>query len=105
MCTVLTDAPLKTIPYKPIASNCEECKICENICRVKALKGKTWKVGISRNEIVDVFLCNTCFQYVVQCPWTQKYMNEKAHTTTYNLLLPCIKENFEIFTIFEKKKK
>lgn len=79
MCSILTDAPLKTISHKPVNSNCGDCKICENICTIKAIKGKTWKPGISRNEIIDVFLCNTCFQCVVQCPWTQKYMNEKAH--------------------------
>jgi len=77
MCSVLTDAPIITSSHKPLDSKCGECSICQDICAYKALKGTTWKPGMSRDEIVDVFLCTTCFQCVVQCPWTQKYMNEK----------------------------
>ena len=84
MCSILTDAPLKTISHKPFDSNCGECKICENICSIKALKGKTWEPGISRDEIVDVFLCNTRFQ----CPWTQKYMNESESTYHWFVTTP-----------------
>lgn len=77
MCSVLTNAPLNTTAHTPTDSKCVECTICKYICKVKAIKGETWHVGISRDEMVDVFLCNTCYQCVVQCPWTQKYLNEK----------------------------
>jgi len=74
MCTVLTDAPLETVLHKPSNSLCGDCNICVNICSVKAIKGNPWKIGISRNEIVDVFKCNTCLKCLALCPWTQKYM-------------------------------
>ncbi len=74
MCTVLTDAPLVTKLHKSIDSSCGDCNICVDICSVNAIKGKSWNAGISRDEIVNVFLCNTCFKCVVHCPWTKKYM-------------------------------
>ena len=77
MCTILTDAPLKTIVKKPIVSRCGDCNSCEKICLVNAIKGTSWSYGIARDEIVDVFSCRTCFQCVVQCPWTQKYINQQ----------------------------
>lgn len=76
MGSILTNAPLKSELNKPMASNCGECDICKNICKVNAIKGKAWKLGISRETIVDVFLCTTCFQCVVQCPWTIRYMKK-----------------------------
>lgn len=74
MCSVLTDAPLKSVLHQPETSKCGDCNICVEICRINAIKGNPWKKGLAREEIVDVFLCNTCLQCMVQCPWTQKYM-------------------------------
>lgn len=77
MCTVLIDAPLKTVLFTPSISQCGDCNICENICLVKAIKGNSWEIGISRDELVDVYRCNTCLKCLALCPWTQRYMKKK----------------------------
>lgn len=74
MCTVLTDAPLITVLFIPSISQCGDCNICENICLVKAIKGNSWEIGISRDELVDIYRCNTCLKCLALCPWTQRYM-------------------------------
>jgi len=76
MCSILTDAPIKTVLHPPINSRCGNCSICKDICKVKAIKGNSWEFGISRNKLVDVFKCNMCLKCLVLCPWTQKYMSE-----------------------------
>jgi len=76
MCSVLTNAPLETVAYQPMDSKCKNCNICKNTCTVNAIKGKSWDYGISRDEIVDVSLCNTCLKCLVHCPWTQRYIRK-----------------------------
>lgn len=78
MCTVLCNAPLETKLHGISKSKCGDCTICIDICKPNALKGTIWETGISRDKIVDVFSCKPCLQCVVQCPWTQKYINQKA---------------------------
>jgi epoxyqueuosine reductase len=62
MCSVLTDAPLKTVLHTPVRS--------------KPLKGPEWKKGIHRDELVDVYLCKSCLLCLALCPWTQEYVNK-----------------------------
>lgn len=76
MCTVLTDAPLKTVLNTPVNSLCGSCSICTNICPTKAIKGKTWDISTSRDELVDVYKCTTCMECLAYCPWTQAYMKK-----------------------------
>jgi epoxyqueuosine reductase QueG len=76
MCTVLTDAPLKTALNTPVNSLCGSCSVCTNICPTEAIKGKTWDIGISRDELVDVYKCTTCMECLAYCPWTQTYMKK-----------------------------
>ena len=76
--TVLTDAPLETVPYAPISPKCGNCNICRDICERKVLKGTTWNTAISRDDIIDVYGCSTCLKCLVHCPWTQKYVNFKS---------------------------
>lgn len=38
--TVLTDAPLETVLYKPLSPKCGNCRICANICEKQVLKIK-----------------------------------------------------------------
>ena len=76
MCTVLTNAPLRTEICKPMNSFCKDCNICKDICFRKAIKGNIWKEGISRDEIVDVNMCSPCLKCLAHCPWTQKYMKK-----------------------------
>ena len=80
MCTVLTDAPLKTVSCNPEPPRCGDCNICQDICSVKAIKGNTWSINTSRDELVDVDRCTTCLECLVFCPWTQKYMSENMPT-------------------------
>jgi len=82
MCSILTNAPLVSKRQEPSVPLCGNCNICKEICKTNAIKGEIWECGIAREKIVDVFVCTTCFQCVVQCPWTKKYINEneKAHT-------------------------
>jgi epoxyqueuosine reductase QueG len=75
---VLTDIPLNTEFHNPSDFLCGNCRICVDICQPNALKGKVWKSGIEREEIIDVDKCTTCLKCMVHCPWTQKYMNRKS---------------------------
>ncbi len=75
MCTVLTDAPLETVLYSPLKSQCGNCCICKDICKVEAIKGNAWDIHTARDEIVDADKCNTCLKCLVFCTWTQKYIN------------------------------
>jgi len=74
--SVLTDVPLPTVLHAPSDVLCKNCHICLDICEPKALKGKVWQSGISREEIIDVDSCSTCLKCMVHCPWTQAYMNK-----------------------------
>ena len=74
---VLTDIPLNTKLYDPSTVLCGNCRVCVDICQPNALKGKVWRSGIEREEIIDVDKCTTCLKCMVHCPWTQKYMNRK----------------------------
>jgi epoxyqueuosine reductase QueG len=78
MCTVLTDAPFTTVSYPPETSRCGNCRTYRDICSVNAIKGNTWSITTSRDELVDVYACMTCLECLVFCPWTQKYMNENT---------------------------
>lgn len=78
MCTVLTDAPLKTVLCAPKIPSCGDCSTCQDICSVNAIKGNTWSISTARDELVDVYKCITCLECLIFCPWTQKYMNENA---------------------------
>lgn len=79
MCTVLTDAPVKTILSSPLQSQCGNCNVCQLVCNVEAIKGKNWSNSTTRDDLVDVYKCTTCLMCLALCPWTQKYM--KKHIT------------------------
>jgi epoxyqueuosine reductase len=73
MCTVLTDAPLESVLYSPEDSKCGDCQVCVDACATGALKGKTWDIQTSRDEIVNIAHCTTCLRCLAMCPWTQRY--------------------------------
>lgn len=77
MCTVLTDAPLKTISHTPENSRCGECRICVDICSPGAIKGKEWDINVLRDDLVDVFKCTSCLKCLAFCPYTQAYIEKK----------------------------
>ncbi|MDR3048660.1 MAG: epoxyqueuosine reductase [Elusimicrobiota bacterium] len=88
--SILTDAPLETaIPYDE--GKCGECLICKEACPAGAVKGKNWKLGIMRDEILDAQLCmqkasqraasigvdaTICGRCIAVCPYTKKYLSE-----------------------------
>ena len=74
MCTILTNAPIKTVSFSPQTSRCEKCAICQGICPTKALSGRPWSPEENRDDILNVSKCNTCLKCMIHCPWTQKYM-------------------------------
>lgn len=74
--TVLTNAPLDTELHEPLLPKCGNCNICGDICERKVLKGMTWNITISRDEIIDVYRCSTCLKCLVHCPWTHKYIKQ-----------------------------
>lgn len=74
MCSVLTDMPLDTIQTEPIlSSRCGECNLCLKICPVQAIHGRKWELGISRNDIVDVYRCVTCLKCLAGCRYSIIY--------------------------------
>lgn len=80
MCTVLTDAPLKTVLHSPLKSQCGDCDICKQVCAVHAIRGNSWSIRTTRDNLIDVNKCNTCLQCMIFCPWTQKYMKNRMET-------------------------
>lgn len=71
---VLTNAPLKTLVFSPILPKCGTCNICVDACKPKVLTGKMWETGISREEMIDVYMCSTCLTCLLVCPWTKIYV-------------------------------
>jgi epoxyqueuosine reductase len=80
MCTVLTNAPLPTENRLIVMPKCVKCTVCKNVCEAEAIHGSTWKIGMNRDLIVDVYHCNSCLKCLTNCPWTQKYMKKNATT-------------------------
>lgn len=78
MCTVLTNAPLPSENRPIVMPKCGECFVCKNVCQAEAIHGSTWKIGMNRDLIVDVYHCNSCLKCLTNCPWTQKYMRENT---------------------------
>lgn len=74
MCSVLTNMPLDTVKGEIISSRCGECNLCVNICPVHVISGRNWKLGISREEIVDVHRCITCLKRLAGCRYSIMYM-------------------------------
>ncbi len=56
LATVLTDAGLD-IAAPVEQSMCGDCHHCVDHCPVKAIKGKNWQLGSSRDSIYDAFVC------------------------------------------------
>ncbi len=74
LCAVLTNAPLTTENMPIVMPKCGKCNICKDVCKANVIHGSTWKIGMNRDLIVDVYHCNSCLKCLTDCPWTQKYM-------------------------------
>ncbi len=87
--TVLTD--MKLITGKPIEiSNCGECQKCVQICPGKAIVGRNWIRGVTREQIFNALRCRQAIEEMIDqtnvtnlicglciavCPWTQQYLD------------------------------
>jgi len=84
LAAVLTNAVLPAQNMPPLASPCEDCTVCRDICAPGALQGLLWSPGIPREQLLDAHKCTQCFLCLSQCPWTQRYHErcrpEKAAT-------------------------
>jgi epoxyqueuosine reductase len=86
--TVLTDAPLET--GAPLdESQCGTCTACVDACPAKAPSGRSWGLGIYRDEFFDARACcrkatefceaagidsTICGICIEACPWTRKFI-------------------------------
>ena len=87
--SILTDAPLYTV--LPInKSRCGDCMVCMDTCPGFAVLGKTWEVGLYRDEFFDSVKCRKtardrakqrfgvnitiCGKCIEVCPYTQRYL-------------------------------
>ena len=74
LCSVLTDAPLKTVLHKPASPLCGDCTVFKDICQVQAISGTSWIPGVRRDDLENVYSCNSCLMCLALYPWTQDYM-------------------------------
>jgi epoxyqueuosine reductase len=88
LATVLTDAELEVA--EPInESQCGQCRRCLGACPAKAILGRNWSLGTSRESIYDALACrktarklaeqvgvraSICGICINACPWTQQYL-------------------------------
>jgi epoxyqueuosine reductase len=88
--TILTDADLP--PGKPVeVSRCGSCFNCVDACPGKAISGKRWSAGITRETLFDAFACRKtayeqaarigvhetiCGRCIVSCRQTQIYLKK-----------------------------
>ena len=77
MSSVLCDAPWDGVKKEIMQQRCGTCKICVEVCKPGALTGNNWDINKPRTHVVDVKKCTTCYQCVVHCPWTKKYIQHK----------------------------
>jgi epoxyqueuosine reductase QueG len=71
---VLTTAPFTTGNAQPGEPQCGDCSVCADVCPTKALSGKLWSLGTSRDEMLKRKLCAPCLLCMVNCPYTVRYM-------------------------------
>lgn len=86
--TVLTDYPFES--DSPVEeSRCGTCNECVGICPLKAIKGKSWRIGIERHDLLDAEFCSQlidenrkffdapiCGRCMSQCPiGSRRYKN------------------------------
>jgi len=74
-------------------SRCGDCMVCPDACPGHAVSGKSWEVGIYRDEFFDPVKCRKtardrarqgfggeitiCGKCIAVCPYTRRYL-EKA---------------------------
>jgi epoxyqueuosine reductase len=72
---VLTTAPFAVTSETPKEPECGDCSICVDVCPTKALRGRTWSIKTTRDEIMTRKLCTLCVKCMAWCPYTAEYIN------------------------------
>ena len=73
--TVLTGTPFDCVYQAPEEPKCGNCTVCVDVCDVHALRGTTWTQKTSRDEMLDVSLCNYALACMLNCPYMVRYAN------------------------------
>ncbi len=55
--TLFTDCEFE-VPEQVMTCSCGECQICAKACPAKAISGKSWDVGVQREEIFNPEKCS-----------------------------------------------
>ena len=92
--SVLTDAPLPV--GRPVdAGRCGTCDLCVRVCPGAAPSGRSWQVGLQREDFFDAHAClrailrfgrrrgiprPICGMCIAACPWTQRYLSPEGST-------------------------
>ncbi len=100
LASVLTNAGFETgTPAE--ASNCGDCRQCVERCPAKALLGKDWEPGLSREHLYSAAACFTmarefagrtgikatiCGICINVCPWTQRYLAREPRSSEVDIV-------------------
>jgi len=85
--TILTEAEVPV--GRPVeASRCGQCEACVRVCPGAAPTGRTWRPGMTREDLLDAHACRKalqasrrrlgheiCGMCIAVCPWTQRYLD------------------------------
>jgi epoxyqueuosine reductase len=100
--TVLTDAELPC--GTPVnSSQCGDCDACVIRCPGRAVSGKNWQSGASRESFYDAFSCcrtarelskkagfdaTICGICIAVCPWTKRFLSKCIQSPQPNSAIP-----------------
>ena len=73
ICTILTDMPLPIEKTGQMHSQCGLCNKCKTICPTDSIHGVERKLGMPREDLLNVFQCEKCLKCMIMCPWTIQY--------------------------------
>jgi epoxyqueuosine reductase len=73
-CTVLTNAPIISENKELMLPQCGSCNVCKTACPKQAISGRNWEIGCKRDNLLDINLCKPCLKCLVNCTWTQHYI-------------------------------